>query len=431
MKFESKKVSAIKKRKKNPFKKIFFSLFFIALIFGISFAIYNLTKFVPLFANSSFEKSKDKMVESKVISYNDSYEVRFHKAMKDGDNIVAIGTVMKDPSLKYQLLVVSFDENGNVNWKTEFGNKGDEWGYDILKSNNGYIVLGVASSKSLNVNGRYDALVLNISNLGEIISYKVYGGPDWDRAYKLLKVKDGYVFIGDNFMIGGDIKENFGEHDYWIAKIDNKCNLLWSKSFGGVKWDRAYGADYDTETDTIIVAGTSNSFTDGTRYEGYVLAYDSNGTLKWKTFLSNSGTIWPTSVSIANSRIYIGGYAYENGSEKSFIAMLNSSGKVEYIKTFADKTRINAIKVKNTEKQDIVYFSGYKDNGAKQPWYGQFIFSSEMTDPVFVEYSIDSDYGVLFDILIEDGYIITSGSTMESGKINGLIKLMPEKELKN
>ncbi|PHJ12615.1 hypothetical protein IM41_07205 [Fervidobacterium sp. SC_NGM5_G05] len=429
MKFESKKVSAIKKRKKNTLKKIFFSLFFVVLIFGILFAIYNLAKFVPLFANSTPEKSKDKKVESKVISYNDSYEVRFHKVIKDGKNIIAIGTVMKDPSLKYQLLVVSFDENGNVKWKTEFGKEGDEWGYDILKSNNGYIALGVVSSKSLNVNGRYDALVLNISNSGDVISYKVYGGPDWDRAYKLLKVKDGYVFAGDNFMKGGDILENFGEHDYWIAKIDSKGTLLWSKSFGGIRWDRAYSTDYDAETDTIIVVGSSNSFTDGTRYEGYVLAYDSNGTLKWKTFLSNLGTIWPTSASIANSKIYVGGYAYENGSEKSFIAMLNPSGKVEYIKTFADKTRINAIKVKKTEKQDIVYFAGYKDNGTKQPWYGQFIFSSEMTEPVLVEYSIDSEYGMLFDILIEDGYVITSGSTMEKGKAIGLIKAVPEKGL--
>jgi len=263
---------------------------------------------------------------------------------------------------------------------------------------------------------------------GDIIWSKVYGGPDWDRAYRILKVDDGYVFVGDNFMKGGDVIENFGEHDYWIVKLNDQGNIVWSRSFGGIRWDRAYGADYDPENKMIVVTGSSNSFTDGVRYDGYTIAYDLNGQEIWKCTLSNSNTLWSLDITISKSGIFVGGYVYEKGKEKSFVAKLSKLGKVEYIKIFSENTRIHSLKtLEDTDEKLVLVFSGYKDNGTKQPWHGQLVIpnNSENNESVLVEYPISSEYGMFLSTSIDDDLIILSGTNFVNGKLAGYIRIIP------
>ncbi len=368
------------------------------------------------------------------IVYDQALETRFHRTIAVSDGIVSVGTIMKEQTTKYQLIVTKFDENGNLTWKYEFGNDGDEWGYDIIGEEDGYIVLGIAASPSLNVRGRYDALVLKLSKDGKLVWYKTYGGPDWDRAYKIVKVKGGYAFVGDNYMKGGDVSENYGEHDFWIVKIDNNGNILWNKSFGGVRWDRAYSIGYIEESDTIIIVGSSNSFTDGTRYEGYVVAYSGNGELLWKTQLVNGQAVWPFDLKVDGKDIFVGGYTAERSGndssyvEKAFVAKLNDMGGVQYLKTFGANVRLQSISVLNSDdEEDRLIFAGYKDvNGTKQPWYGDFVLNDRTSNPVVVERSINSEYGMLFDATLSGNAALYSGMSMKNGIYEGIVKIMPE-----
>ncbi|MGC8901777.1 MAG: hypothetical protein ACP5KD_00315 [Fervidobacterium sp.] len=432
MRLDNRKISKAKKSALS--KRLIFVISVLVSVLLVFPALYGIVNLDKIFTNKKADNVGNTFSPVK-ITYSEGYEVRFHRVLKSKDNIVAVGTILKNADLKYQLFFVIFDANGQIIHRVEFGAEGDEWGYDLLKDGDEYIVIGLSSSRSLNVQGRYDVLVLRIDKDGNIVSYNTYGGPDWDRVYKILKVNGGYVFVGDNFMKGGDVYENYGEHDFWIVKIDRNGKIIWSKSFGGIKWDRAYSAEYDASSDTIIVVGSSNSFNDGNRYDGYVVAYDSNGQMKWNVVLSNFNTLWPTSVSIFNSEIYVGGYVFENGEEKSFISKINLSGKVEYIKTFAQNTRIQSLKpIQDDNKNTTIYFVGYKDSvkdsgenngdnsGRKIPWYGQFNFAEGMITPVVVEYTLGYDYGMLFDISYDGFSAIVCGFVMEKGKISGLIE---------
>lgn len=423
MKIENKK---IRKKKFGTIKKIALAIFFLILIAFGGVGIYLLfIKTPPLFANS---ENKEKKFFKDEILLQYGYEVRFNKVLKENGRILAVGSVLKSPSEKYQLLVVSFDYDGKELWRKEFGGSGDEWGYDVIKKGENYLIVGTTSSKEFGVRGRYDALLVEMNQKGDIIWSKVYGGPDWDRAYRILKVDDGYVFVGDNFMKGGDVIENFGEHDYWIVKLNDQGNIVWSRSFGGIRWDRAYGADYDPENKMIVVTGSSNSFTDGVRYDGYTIAYDLNGQEIWKCTLSNSNTLWSLDITISKSGIFVGGYVYEKGKEKSFVAKLSKLGKVEYIKIFSENTRIHSLKtLEDTDEKLVLVFSGYKDNGTKQPWHGQLVIpnNSENNESVLVEYPISSEYGMFLSTSIDDDLIILSGTNFVNGKLAGYIRIIP------
>lgn len=443
MRLDEEKINKKKRNGKNH-KSILFVILLIILLLAIvtiAFSFFSSSQgstpnsFFTFVAGSKNNSKNSVSTKEIDIVYDRALESRFHKTLPVSDGVVSVGTILKDENMKYQLFVAMFREDGSLVWEYEFGNEGDEWGYDIVEESDGYIIVGTAASQSLGVRGRYDALVMKISRDGNLVWYKTYGSADWDRAYKMTKVKDGYIFVGDNYMKGGDVVENYGEHDFWIVKIDNAGNIVWSKSFGGIRWDRAYGIGYMEEEDIIVVAGSSNSFTNGTRYDGYVVAYNGKGDLVWKTPLVNSQVVWPFDLKIRDKNIFVGGYTVEkagnnkNYVERAFIAKLNAIGSVEYLRTFGTNVRLHSINILNSEaKEDRMTFAGYKEsNDVKQPWYGELTITNGVKDGlVAIERTVNSEYGMFFDTNSSENFVIYSGTSMENGKYKGLLKIMPK-----
>jgi len=431
-----------KKRNSTSKKLVSITLLFIILgilVFGFGFIFKSTSSPLPLPRNVF---TKEDRVNDKELIIDTGLESRISKVISIEDGFVAVGSTITDENEKYQILLVKIDETGEIIWTKLLGADGDDFGYDVIPLDDGFLVLGTTSSKSLDVSGRYDAYVIKLDKIGNVIWQKSFGGPDWDRAYKISKVEDKFVFVGDNYAKGKDVTQNFGEHDYWIVALSNEGKIIWDRSFGGVRWDRAYAVGYDEKNEQIIVAGSSNSFTDGTRYDGYVVSYDTNGNLLWRTVLTNSQTLWPMDLYITADSIFVGGYVYEFsnetnsekfGIEKAFVAKLSLNGEVNYIKTFGENVRIHSV-ICNSQSQvqevnDVVYFAGYKyDYEKKVPWYGVFEYNKASDAINVVEKTIDTEYGMLFSISRDEkrNMFILSGSVMDNGKMKALIKLLPE-----
>jgi len=437
-------VSESQKTRKHSKSKIlvsaillFITLGILVLSFGLIFTRGYL--FLPLAKSAS---GKEDVINNKDIIIDTGLESRISKVISVEDGFVAVGSTITDEDEKYQILLVKIDETGEIIWTKLLGADGDDFGYDVIPLDDGFLVLGTTSSKSLDVSGRYDAYVVRLDKKGNVVWQKSFGGPDWDRAYKISKVEDKFVFAGDNYAKGKDVTQNFGEHDYWIVALSNEGKIIWDRSFGGVRWDRAYAIGYDEKNKQIIVAGSSNSFTNGTRYDGYIVSYDTNGNLLWQTVLTNSQTLWPMDLCITADSVFVGGYVYEFsnepnsekfGTEKAFVAKLSLNGEVEYLKTFGENVRIHSV-VCNSQSQvqelnDVVYFAGYKyDYEKKVPWYGVFEYNKASDAINVVEKTIDTEYGMLFSISRDEkrNVFILSGSVMDNGKMKGLTKLLPE-----
>ena len=110
-----------------------------------------------------------------------------------------------------------------------------------------------------NPNGSYDVWVVKISAKGDLIWEKSFGGTGIDRAYDVVKTDEGaYVIVGETFSTDGDIFKNNGESDAWLIKVSDKGDLLWERTFGGSDFDAARGLATTSDAG-FVIAGNSKS----------------------------------------------------------------------------------------------------------------------------------------------------------------------------
>lgn len=102
------------------------------------------------------------------------------------------------------------------------------------------------------------------------------GGILQDEATSLVETTDGYVVAGFTTSFGS------GGKDMYVAKVDFAGNLLWSKAIGGAA-DDACSSVKKTVDNGLILAGSTASF--GTGGDFYIVKLDNNGNHVWsKTY---------------------------------------------------------------------------------------------------------------------------------------------------
>jgi hypothetical protein len=143
--------------------------------------------------------------------------------------------------------LVKLSPNGAVEWDRSFGGLGSDDVRDIIKTRaGGYAFLSFTfSHNSGDVTGHYgqtDYWLVNISNTGELLWQKCFGGGIEDRGRSLIQTEDGgFVMFGDSESEDGLVSNPLGSADFWLVKTDSTGNLLWEKSYGGTMGDIGLG----------------------------------------------------------------------------------------------------------------------------------------------------------------------------------------------
>lgn len=146
--------------------------------------------------------------------------------------------------------IVKIDANGNLEWERTFGGDGEETIQDILiTSDNQYILCGQTSSlpgtgvhKTSQHYGHWDYYVVKISENGDYVWDRSYGGEGTDLAYAMVENEIGNILIsgvssslpntgGGNKtaeLIGG------GANDFWMVYVNASGEeVIWDMTFGG------------------------------------------------------------------------------------------------------------------------------------------------------------------------------------------------------
>ncbi|MBK8343525.1 MAG: hypothetical protein IPL12_09590 [Bacteroidetes bacterium] len=107
-----------------------------------------------------------------------------------------------------------------------------------------------------------DGYIIKLSEEGELVWEKLYGGSDDDLIYSVAEIGENeYYFSGYTYSDDGDISGNHSAplwQDMWVGKIDSIGNLLWSKCYGGTRGDGGQKL-LATSSSSFIVAGFSAS----------------------------------------------------------------------------------------------------------------------------------------------------------------------------
>ncbi len=147
-------------------------------------------------------------------------------------------------SKAWDIWLLKIDKNGNEIWNKTYGYWDMEWSNKLLRVKDGYLILGETTSTSTGWN---DILLIKVDENGNEIWSRTYGGRDVEIGYDIKETEDGFIIAGttDSY--------NIGTFDIWLLKIDKGGNEIWNKSFGGRDHDWGYGVI--CEDDPYIVAG--------------------------------------------------------------------------------------------------------------------------------------------------------------------------------
>ena len=147
-------------------------------------------------------------------------------------------------------------------WERSFGGTGIEVAYDIEKTDdNAYVVVGHTFSTDLDISanhGESDVWLIKVSEAGELLWERTYGGSAFDSANSVKQTSDGgFLIAGNSRSSDQDLDANQGENDMWILKTNSNGDLEWQSSVGGTGID--IGFDVLEHDNSFILAGESSS----------------------------------------------------------------------------------------------------------------------------------------------------------------------------
>ncbi|MAB48575.1 MAG: hypothetical protein CMC05_08085 [Flavobacteriaceae bacterium] len=219
---------------------------------------------------------------------------------------------------------LKLDISGNLEWSHYFGGNFTDTPYGVVQTNdNGYIVVGSSDSEDTDISsniGTYDFWVIKISESGDLVWEKSFGGSQIDEARAIVKTNDGnYIIAGDTRSSDNDVSQNKGAADLWFIKISPSGNLIWERTIGGSSFDVARAIKKSQNNGFLLSGSSRSSDMDVSENKGqndaWVLKTDNIGNLLWETTAGGSNIDFSYDVAelINGSVIAVGDTASSDG----------------------------------------------------------------------------------------------------------------------
>jgi hypothetical protein len=243
-------------------------------------------------------------------------ESDFRHVLKTNDGFILIGNTFTSTG-NYDGMIVKTDENGNTVWNLTIGNSEIDTLLSGTETSDGIVVVGIAASYSNNTS---HAWVIKTSSDGTVLWNKTYG-PAGDSAARALVPADN-----DSCVIAGYTNSTTqGEYEFWIFKIDSEGMLLWNRTYGGSESQKALAlaktADgYLIVGDTHMASGAVNAL---------MIRTDLDGNLEWqKTFGGDNFDSPSDVIPMSSGGFVIAGFTFSWGSgQRDFwLFEINDSG---------------------------------------------------------------------------------------------------------
>jgi hypothetical protein len=157
--------------------------------------------------------------------------------------------------------LIKADVDGNTLWSKQYGGPGNQQGFCVKETDDGFIVVGTSTNSGLT-----DVYLIKTDENGDTLWTKTfdYGIADYGR--RILKISDGYIILGHS------IQESF---DILLIKTDENGDTLWTKFFDlGIDYDYAMDIQQTPDYGYIIVGRGGNGYY-------YLIKTDENGDTLW------------------------------------------------------------------------------------------------------------------------------------------------------
>jgi hypothetical protein len=212
-------------------------------------------------------------------------------------------------------------------WERTYGGTGDDEGQSVQQtSDGGYIIAGFSNSFGQG----YDVYLIKTDATGDTLWSKTYGGISWERGYTVQQTLDGgYIITGVAYSFGN------GRGDVYLIKTNASGDTLWTRTFGTDSSD-AGNSVQQTSDGGYIIAGVTNSVSTGDA-DVYLVKADSIGDSLWARTYGGRGSDGAYSVRQASDSGYIlTGWtsSFGAGNTDVYLIKTNASGDTLWTKTY-------------------------------------------------------------------------------------------------
>ncbi|MCW4001039.1 MAG: hypothetical protein NWE93_12450 [Candidatus Bathyarchaeota archaeon] len=145
----------------------------------------------------------------------------------------------------YDFLLLNVTPDGNLHWNQTYGGAESQKAYCLTLANDGYVLVGESGSTATST----DAWLLKVDSSGQTEWSKVVGGAQADSPAYVAGASDGgFLVCGFSFSFGG------GQRDFWLLKVSDSGQVLWSCTVGDEAFQEAYGV-YEVSDGIYVLAG--------------------------------------------------------------------------------------------------------------------------------------------------------------------------------
>ncbi len=198
---------------------------------------------------------------------------------QDGGYLIA-GCTASYGAGGYDVYLIKVAEDGGLEWTKTYGGSGDDFGHEVIVTRDGgYLVVG--STRSYGAGGE-DVYLLKLDGNGDTVWVRVLGGAGDDCGYSVVQVSDGSYVV-----VGSTTSEGSGGKDVYLVKISEHGNFIWSRTYGGVEDDEGYDVRCAAVAG-FILTGYTQSFGSGGA-DVYVVKADSIGKREWEGYYGGEG----------------------------------------------------------------------------------------------------------------------------------------------
>jgi hypothetical protein len=147
----------------------------------------------------------------------------------DHDLFVCGRTARNQMTSRGDVLLIKTNSNGDTLWSKIYGGIKDDFGCQIIKSNDGNMVI-CGFSYSYTTSYICDIYLIKVNADGDTLWTRTYPDPDQETPFHLMQTQNGeYLVTGTN--------EDNGQHrELYLLKTDANGNKIWDKKIGPPTW---------------------------------------------------------------------------------------------------------------------------------------------------------------------------------------------------
>ena len=269
-----------------------------------------------------------------------------------GESWSTWGSPVNPFSRESDAFVAKLDSNGTLLWNTFLGGTSIDGGYGIAVDGSGDIYVTGYSYASwgkpkISFKGNCDAFAAKLNSKGKLLWNTFMGGSDLDIGNNVTLDGNGNIYIvGDSYSTwGSPVKEFGGWCAAFAVKLDPNGVKQWNTFLSST--DLVYGIDLAVDNSGNVYITGESEFEWGKPLnpfagEGdvYVAKLNSNGVLKWNTFLGGVDVDWGGGIALdKNGNIYITGSSWSTWGSPvkayvkeldAFVALLSPDGLLQW-----------------------------------------------------------------------------------------------------